>query len=237
MSTEELDQQYGSGGGNGAGDNGGGGEDPNAAAGGDAAGAEYSGDGSEYIAHEEGKPKVSPITLGMMGVIALGAAGVWFMYQRAGGPASATAATAADIAQSRKTINKFLDNDGENVKNMEQMLKDTQKYVQQFLNPMIKQVPLAELHQNPFREKVGGPKNDDAANARKREEERLAMLKAVQGLQLQSIMYGEQRRACMVNNTLYREGQQVDAFSVEKITATSVIVKNGAYRFELRMQK
>lgn len=235
MSSEELDQQYGGGGNSGSGSNGGG-EDPNASAGADGSGAEFGGEG-EFVAHEEGKPKVSPTTLAMIGVIALGAGAVWLMYQRAGGPSSASAASAADIAASKKTINKFLDNDGENVKNMEQMLKDTQKYVQQFLNPMIKQVPLSELRQNPFREKVGGPKNDDALNARKREEERLAMLKAVQGLQLQSIMYGEQRRACMINNTLYREGQQVDAFSVEKITATSVIVKSGAYRFELKMQK
>jgi hypothetical protein len=236
MSSEELDQQY-NGGGMGGG-NAGGSEDPNASAGGaDGGSAEFTGEGGEYIAHEEGKPKISPTTLAMIGVIALGAGAVWFMYQRAGGPSSASAANAADIAASKKTINKFLDNDGENVKNMEQMLKDTQKYVQQFLNPMVKQVPLAELRQNPFREKLGGPKNDDAANARKREEERLAMLKSVQGLQLQSIMYGETRRACMINNTLYREGQQVDAFAVEKITATSVIVKSGAYRFELKMQK
>jgi len=200
-------------------------------------GAGYSGEGSEYIASEEAKPKISPITLAMVGVIALGAAGVWFMYQKAGGPAAANAATAAETAQAKKTINSFLDNGGQNVKNMEQMLKDTEKYVQQFLNPMVKQVPLAELHLNPFRTKASDGKPDDAGNARKREEERLAMLKAVQALQLQSVMYGETRKACMINNALYKEGQQVDSFTIEKITANTVIVKNGVYRFELKMQR
>jgi hypothetical protein len=120
---------------------------------------------------------------------------------------------------------------------MEQMLKDTEKYVQQFLNPMVKQVPLGQLHMNPFRQKPSDGKTDDSANSRKREEERLAMLKAVQALQLQSVMYGDTRKACMINNSLYREGQQVDSFMIEKITANSVIVKNGAYRFELKMQR
>jgi hypothetical protein len=198
---------------------------------------EYGGEESGFVASEQVKPKVSAVTLAMMGVIALGAGGVWFMYQKAGGPSTATAASAAETAQAKKTINSFLDNGGQNVKNMEQMLKDTQRYVQQFLNPMVKQVPLAELRQNPFRQKANDGKADDAAAARKREEERQAMLKAVQALQLQSVMYGDTRKACMINNSLYREGQQVDSFTIDKINATSIVVKNGEYRFELKMQR
>jgi type II secretory pathway component PulC len=41
----------------------------------------------------------------------------------------------------------------------------------------------------------------------------------------------------MINNTLYSEGQQVESFTIEKITPDSVIVKNGSYRFELKMQR
>jgi len=231
MSTEETDQQF----------NGGANQDSAEGQEGQGAGAgDYSsGEGSEFVASDEGKPKISPTTLAMVGVLALGAAGVWFMYQRAGGPNTATAASAAETAQAKKTINNFLDSGGQNVKNMEQMLKDTEKYVQQFLNPMVRQVPLAELRANPFREKAATPGagNDDAITARKREEERVAMLKAVQGLRLQSVMYGDARKACMINNVMYREGQQVETFTVEQITATSVVVKNGAYRFELKMQR
>jgi Type II secretion system protein B len=70
----------------------------------------------------------------------------------------------------------------------------------------------------------------------RREQARQAALKAVQELALQSIMFSENRRACMINNSLYREGQQVDDFTVDKISPQSVIVKTGPYRFELRMQ-
>ena len=63
------------------------------------------------------------------------------------------------------------------------------------------------------------------------------MLKAVQSLRLQSIMYSETRKACMINDTMYREGDLAETFTIEKVTQTSVIVKNGVYRFELRMQR
>ncbi len=52
-----------------------------------------------------------------------------------------------------------------------------------------------------------------------------------------SVMYSESRRACMINNTLFLEGQQCDGFTVERINPNSVIVKNGGYRFELSMQR
>jgi hypothetical protein len=40
----------------------------------------------------------------------------------------------------------------------------------------------------------------------------------------------------MINNQMLREGQIVDSFTVDKISAASVIVRSGAYRFELKMQ-
>src|SRR5437660_1597989 len=86
-----------------------------------------------------------------------------------------------------------------------------------------------------FNDSVDGGFVSEEAKRRK-EEERQAVVKAVQGLQLQSIMHSTARQACMINNTLYREGQQIDGFTIEKITTSSVIVKNGTYRFELKMQ-
>jgi hypothetical protein len=50
-------------------------------------------------------------------------------------------------------------------------------------------------------------------------------------------MYSDSRKACMINDTLYREGQTIDAFTVEQVTPNSVIVKGGLYRFELKMQR
>jgi hypothetical protein len=199
------------------------------------------GDGeSEYIATETKKPKVSQTTLVMFGVLALSAAGVWVMYQRVG-PGKAVAAPPPESVQAKKTINSFLDGGGNNIKSMETMLRSTEKVVQQFLTyPSMTQVPLSDLRTNPFRLRAAKPENaptSDAAERRKREEERVAMLKAVQSLQLQSIMYSDTRKACMINDTMYREGQNINDFTIEKVTQTSVIVKNGVYRFELRMQR
>jgi hypothetical protein len=193
----------------------------------------------EFV-EEAPKSSLNRTTLVMFGVVALGAAGVWFMYKRSG-PATAAAGLVKEQQQAKQTINSFLGNNGESIRTMEQLLKNTERVVQQFLAyPSMTQVPLADLRTNPFRFKAPRAANaapDDAADKRRREEERVAMLKAVQGLQLQSIMYSENRRACMINNSLFREGQSVDQFTVETITASSVVVKNGPYRFELRMQR
>ena len=41
----------------------------------------------------------------------------------------------------------------------------------------------------------------------------------------------------MINNALYTEGQQIDAFTIEKISANGVIVRSGIYRFNVPMQR
>ncbi|CAN5620094.1 hypothetical protein BH09PLA1_BH09PLA1_26340 [soil metagenome] len=198
------------------------------------------GENGEFIATEEKKPAMSQTTLIMFGVLALSAAGVWLMYQRVG-PGKAAAAPNPESVQAKKTINAFLDGGGSNIRSMETMLRSTERVVQQFLTyPSMTQVPLSDLRTNPFRLRAPRPANaalDDAAERRKREEERVAMLKSVQSLRLQSIMYSETRKACMINDAMFREGQTVDAFTIEKVTANSVIVKGGVYRFELRMQR
>jgi hypothetical protein len=116
--------------------------------------------------------------------------------------------------------------------------------VKQFLKyPSVQQVPLGDLTGNPFRiapstEKTTASINLDAEREKKkREEERLAVLRAVNNLQLQSVMSGGARSSCMINNALYTEGQQVEEFTVEKVSPNSVIVRYGSYRFELRMQR
>jgi hypothetical protein len=65
------------------------------------------------------------------------------------------------------------------------------------------------------------------------------VVQAVSELHLQSIVHGGKYRACMINNTLYREGQQSGIFTVQQIDyeAGTVVVECGRYRFELKMQK
>jgi len=122
---------------------------------------------------------------------------------------------------------------------MEEMLHNTQKIVQQFLEyPSVPQVPLSSLNTNPFRFAKAEPDGKSAEDAakKKKEEERAAALHASQSLVLQSIIHSGARKACMINNALYNEGQQVDQFMIEKINPNSIIVRSGAYRFELKMQ-
>lgn len=192
----------------------------------------------ETIVASETRQPVNQSTLVIFAILIIAAAGLYLMYRKAG-PKPASAAVARETVEAKKTISGFLSGGQASIRTMETLLRNTEKIVQQFLMyPSTTQVPLSDLRTNPFRRHVPqNPFGSDSASARKREEERLAILKAVQSLQLQSIICSETRKACMINNTLYREGQSFDNFTIESISPSSVIVKNGPYRFELRMQK
>ena len=168
--------------------------------------------------------------LGALGVV--GAGVIWFSFFR-GSPAAADAAASN---QTSNQVREFLDSG--NINLMKTTLKSTEKIVQQFRSyPAKTQVPLSALQGNPFRELP--PKTQEAAATNPRDEE-LAQLehaevvKAVAELKLQSIIRGR-RTACMINNTLYQEGQQVGRFVVAQITPTTVVVESGKYRFELKV--
>ena len=173
----------------------------------------------------------------LIGLIGLGLAGTYFMYVKTG-PASASAmpATAA-----HKSVNDFLTAGPANIKTMEKMLKNTEKVVQQFLAyPAVTQVALADLKTNPFRQtavKAKADGVDENVVAKQREAEKQAALSAVRTLNLQSVLVSDKNRSCMINNAMYLEGQQVDTFAIERITAASVVVRRGAYRFELQMNR
>jgi hypothetical protein len=175
---------------------------------------------------------------GLMLVVAL-AGGGWFFWHWRTGPQSASAATfaAADAATANRTIGQFLSGGSSNLKSMEQILHNTEKVVQQFNNyPSVRQVPLSSLQTNPFRQS-SSTAQDDAENREKLDAQRQAVAKAYQSLQLQSIMHADKNSSCLINNTLYREGQQVNGFSIEKINTDNVSIKQGDWRFELKMQK
>ncbi|MGB7161155.1 MAG: hypothetical protein WBD40_24050 [Tepidisphaeraceae bacterium] len=194
-----------------------------------------------FITEGDGQQK-KPNPIILFGLLLAVAGGGYFWFSR-GGPEAASAAPAGEDA-ANQTVTKFLDGGTKNIELMQKMLRDTEKVVQQFLNyPSMKQVPLGDLQTNPFRfraakaDGTGAVSESEAAARKRREEERQAVLKAVGGLNLQSVIHSGSRKACMVNNTLYTEGQQVETFVVEKINPGSVVVKSGVYRFELKMQK
>jgi len=194
-----------------------------------------SGGDENFVVTEEKKP-VNRTTLVLFLVVALGGGALYLMHLRTG-PKTADAAPQA--AQANQTITQFLSGGGSNLKNMEQMLQNTQKIVQQFLAyPSVNQIPLNQLQTNPFRLTASkdGESSSEAEARKKQDEEKVSIRRAAEALQIQSIMFGA-RKACMINNTMYTEGQQVEGFTVEKINPNSVIVKNSGYRFEIKAQK
>lgn len=191
----------------------------------------------EFVTSEEKKPAANPI-LYLVLVVALAGGGMYFMYKKQG-PSKAAAAT-PEAAKAEQTINTFLTSGPEGIKAMQEMLKDTEKLVQQFLEyPSVTQVPLSDLRTNPFlffHAPQGGAVDEDDQK-RAREKEKLAAIKASEELKLQSIVHSGSRKACMINNTLYEEGQQVEKFVVEKIEPKRVVVKTGTFRFELKISR
>ncbi|MCS7032629.1 MAG: general secretion pathway protein GspB [Phycisphaerae bacterium] len=191
---------------------------------------------SEFISADEHKPPLNRSTLVLILLVVLGGGGLYTMHLRTG----PKPAVAGETQEASKTINSFLSGGDGSIRLMEKALRETEQVVKRFLEyPSTTQVPLTELRTNPFRKQSEQPASaptSDLAAKRRREEERQAILKAVQGLQLQSVMSGGSQRACMINNTLVKEGQTVEGFTLEKIASDAVIVRNGPYRFELRMQ-
>jgi Type II secretion system protein B len=196
--------------------------------------------GETVYVGEAPRKTLNKSTMMFLGLLLAAGGTACFMYLR-GGPSSASASTTKEAAAANETITQFLGSGDAKLKSMERMLKDTEKVVQQFLRyPSATQIPLSDLQTNPFRHQSQKPAQvaKTEANEKKRlEEERQLALQTVGRLQLQSIMHGTSRRACMINNTLYQEGQEVESFTIENINSDAVIVKSGAYRFELRMQR
>jgi hypothetical protein len=206
-----------------------------AGAGGEEAPDFNSGDNTDFVISTP-KKTVNMTSLVLFGLIALGGGALYLMHLRTG-PAEASAAN----PQANATVEQFLSGGQTNIIQMERMLRDTQKVVDQFLTyPSVTQIPLKSLLTNPFRQlddKGPDPSVSEAEAKRKKEEERLAIKKAADELQLQFVMSMGAKSSCMINNRQYREGQQIDGgFTVEKINANSVVVRNGTYKFELKMQ-
>jgi Tfp pilus assembly protein PilO len=89
---------------------------------------------------------------------------------------------------------------------------------------------------SPFRrEAVRNTNVSTAVDALKTDNDRLAMLRELEKLQLQSVCDSGEHPTCMIDNRLCHEGEQVDGFTIEQINATGAVVRNGGYRFELKV--
>jgi hypothetical protein len=191
----------------------------------------------EFVGTSEEKKPMSTQYAILVGLVILGPLVGWYLY-KGKGPDAADGATphGSPAAQS---VHTFLDSGQDGVAAMRKMLNGTEKIVKDFLAyPSTAQIPLNDLKTNPFRARKAEEKVDDsaAASKRRKEEEREAIVKAAGALQLQSIIAGK-KGACMINNTMYMEGQQCGQFTIEKISQGTVVVKSGTYKFELKIQK
>jgi hypothetical protein len=200
--------------------------------------AESSGDDTDLIATEKKPINRSAVTLFV--IVAIGTAATYVMHLRAG-PQSAHGADPTMIV-AEAAINDFMKGGKTNIVELSQMLDGTAREVEQFRDyTNVAQVPLGELKVNPFESsalKPLAPVEDSAEVARKKKElEHAAVVKEVQAMQLQTIVIRANHKACIINNTMYQEGDTLGDFKIDKITPTAVVVRNGAYKFELRMAK
>ncbi len=135
--------------------------------------------------------------------------------------------TSEETPVSHETLDGFLRNGSDRVLRIQQGIARGERSIQTLTgDKSVAQVPLAELAANPFRVGSAVPAPASA--------DRLTLLKAVDLLQLQSIVRGDTAENCLINGTLYHEGQQVNEFTVDTINEQSVIVRCGDYRFELK---
>jgi len=213
----------------------GGGEDATAA---ELASSLADGDGGGFVV-DSGKKSIATGTLVLVGLLAACAGGTYLMYVKSG---PKVAAASVEVQRSEQTINTFLSNDRDNIKQMKDLLHTTQRAVSQFLAESgKKQVPIEELQTNPFRLKLPKPaeptEDETAAAARKlKAEEEKKAHEIADGLHLQSIMRGR-RNSCMINNTLLTQGQQIEGFVVEAINQGSVVLARGDVRVEKKIDK
>lgn len=154
-----------------------------------------------------------------------------------------TTATAAPIESqglpaTRQVFANYLCGPKGDLSRLESMLRSTDALMQQCTAAQDAiQVPLSNLRADPFRIGDNAAGGSDISKVGESDVDRVAMLQQVQKLTLQSIMVSGDLPACTINGHLYREGEVIDDFNIERIETTEVVVRNGGYRFELKIAR
>ncbi len=171
------------------------------------------------------------------GLLIFAGAAIYMMRLKTG-PQTA-AASNPDALNANTTIKKAITDGGKDVKQMQELLKVTEKWRQLFLRyPFHRQVKVEELQTNPFlfaKEKPTGPTKDDEAERLEREKREFAQ--QIGKFKVQSIMVSGKVRSCMINNINCVEGQQIDGVTIAKISRDGVDLRKGRYGTTLRMQR
>jgi hypothetical protein len=170
------------------------------------------------------------------GLALAGGAAVVFYCNRAMANA-AYAMRQPPMSPAREVVGKYLSGDRDGLSQLQALLADTDAKVQGCLSDREAiQIPLSKLRADPFK---GAFAADSpiavAADLRKSDDERIAMLQDVEKLQLQSVVSSGDRPVCMIDNRFYREGEQIGNFTIERIGGSEVVVRERDYRFELKV--
>jgi len=179
--------------------------------------------------------RISATAAMLAGLIALSAGGLFYMHLTTRS-FKIVAATPADQA-----IQSFLGGGQGNLKKLLFDVESTRSIVEQFkVTDADTRLTTAHDLDDPFvyvRQQALEAETSQLAVAQPKSESRNRALESARKLQLQSILHGSSRRACLINGQICFEGQQIDQFQIEAISADAVVVRSGEYRFELRMKK
>jgi hypothetical protein len=186
--------------------------------GGGEAGGEENNEADMIFAPEASKPGRNAGML-MIAFVMIGVGVIYFMRARASGPGLIR----PDVAVADSRIKDFI-KDGTQVKRMEDLLKSTQKVVDQFNDEGKKTREDPKLDLNPFAFKSPTEpkpvKPGDPNAARDRAQQKF--LDGINNLRVQYLMVSPFARTAMINNKLIQEGQEIDGYAVDKITPTEV---------------
>jgi hypothetical protein len=189
--------------------------------------------GGEFV--EPRRPRVSTSTMLMIGLLAAVGGATYLMCMKASAQSLTVDPT---VAAAAATINAFLKGGDKEQYQLAAVQRDTEKIVAQFNSyPSARQVPLNDLHGNPFRSADDDQPASVPEDKRKAIEDskRQAAESVVKNLILESIVFGD-HSLCMINGRPYAEGQGNGAFTIDRINESSVWVRVGDLRVELKMK-
>ena len=185
-------------------------------------------------AAEPRKPMINPNTLLLLGLLGAVGAGTYVMCVKA---SAQTMHTDPAVLAAATQINSFLKGGDQERYQLAKIQRDTEKIVAEFNNyPLVHQVPLSELHGNPFRDPEDDKPVSLKEDVRQQQEElrEKAAQAAAKGLKLQSIVYST-HSLCMINGRPYAAGQGNEVFVVDSIEPNGVWVRVGTMKLELML--
>jgi len=210
------------------------GQDQTEGAGGEGGGDENN-EADMIFAPEASKPGRNAGML-MICFVMIGVGVIYFMRARGGGPS----AVSADVQKADMLIKGF---DKAQVIKMQDLLKNTEKVVQQF-NQDRNVGDDKKLEYNPFNYHSPNEKpGESAATKEERERQRLAKIRKerfaedLKALRVQSVIVNSFAKTAMINNKLVQEGQEMRQGAVTKLSPNSVIVNRDGQRAEININK